>query len=142
MTMLQKTLVIVAMVAAVGMGVYEARHAAFLRNQIQMLQRQQAFLTEEIRHLHFEHNDSASRQSWMSFTNSPAVSRETITGILTDPNFRVVIHALEQRTGVETLAEPEVVTTSGRGIQARYVWFNVPSFSAVTNSPPSSTAQH
>ena len=34
----------------------------------------------------------------------------TITGILTDPNFRVVIHALEQRTGTENLAEPEVTT--------------------------------
>jgi len=43
----------------------------------------------------------------------------TVTGILTDPNFRVVIHALEQRTGVETLAEPEVVTTSGRQTQMR-----------------------
>lgn len=43
----------------------------------------------------------------------------TVTGILTDPNFRVVLHALEQRTGVETLAEPEVVTTSGRQTQMR-----------------------
>ena len=37
-------------------------------------------------------------------------SRATVVGILEDPNFRVVLHALEQRTGVETLAEPEVVT--------------------------------
>jgi general secretion pathway protein D len=43
----------------------------------------------------------------------------TITGILTDPNFRVAIHALEQRQGVETLAEPEVTTTSGRQTQMR-----------------------
>jgi tetratricopeptide (TPR) repeat protein len=43
----------------------------------------------------------------------------TVTGILTDPNFRVVMHALEQRGGVETLAEPEVVTTSGRQTQMR-----------------------
>jgi Flp pilus assembly secretin CpaC len=43
----------------------------------------------------------------------------TITGILTDPNFRVAISALEQRTGTETLAEPEVVTTSGRQTQMR-----------------------
>ncbi len=43
----------------------------------------------------------------------------TITGILTDPNFRVVIHALEQRTGTEQLAEPEVTTTSGRQTQMR-----------------------
>jgi tetratricopeptide (TPR) repeat protein len=43
----------------------------------------------------------------------------TFTGILTDPNFRVAISALSQRTGVETLAEPEVVTTSGRQTQMR-----------------------
>jgi tetratricopeptide (TPR) repeat protein len=43
----------------------------------------------------------------------------TLTGILTDPNFRVVIHALEQRSGVEFLAEPEVTTTSGRQTQMR-----------------------
>jgi hypothetical protein len=29
------------------------------------------------------------------------------------------LHALEQRTGVEQLAEPEVVTTSGRQTQMR-----------------------
>jgi len=38
---------------------------------------------------------------------------------MTDPNFRVVLHALQQRTGFETLAEPEVVTTSGRQTQMR-----------------------
>jgi len=42
-----------------------------------------------------------------------------VAGILTDPNFRVVIHALEQRTGIEQLAEPEVTTTSGRQTQMR-----------------------
>jgi general secretion pathway protein D len=48
---------------------------------------------------------------------APALT--TVTGILTDPNFRVVINALEQRSGSETLAEPEVVTTSGRQTQMR-----------------------
>jgi tetratricopeptide (TPR) repeat protein len=43
----------------------------------------------------------------------------TLTGILTDPNFRVVLHALEQRTGAEELAEPEVTTTSGRQTEMR-----------------------
>jgi general secretion pathway protein D len=49
--------------------------------------------------------------------NAPALA--TVTGILTDPNFRVVLHALEQRSGIETLAEPEVVTISGRQTQMR-----------------------
>jgi general secretion pathway protein D len=38
---------------------------------------------------------------------------------LTDPNFQVVIHALQTRQGSETLAEPEVTTTSGRQTQMR-----------------------
>ena len=42
-----------------------------------------------------------------------------VAGILTDPNFRVVIHTLEQRPGTEELAEPEVTTTSGRQTQMR-----------------------
>ena len=50
-------------------------------------------------------------------TTGPAVA--TITGILTNPNFRMVIHALEQRSGYESLAEPEVTTTSGRQTQMR-----------------------
>ena len=49
--------------------------------------------------------------------SAPALG--TITGILTDPNFQVTLHALEQRTGFETLAEPEVTTTSGRQTQMR-----------------------
>jgi len=47
----------------------------------------------------------------------PAIG--TITGILTDPNFRVVLHALEQRGGFEELAAPEVTTTSGRQTEMR-----------------------
>jgi general secretion pathway protein D len=43
----------------------------------------------------------------------------TLTGIMTDPNFQVVLHALEQRTGTEELAEPEVTTTSGRQTEMR-----------------------
>ena len=49
----------------------------------------------------------------------PAIG--TFTGILTDPNFRVVIHALETRQGSEELASPEVTTTSGRQTEMRAV---------------------
>ncbi len=38
----------------------------------------------------------------------------TITGILTDPQFRVVINALDQRTGVDVMSAPSVTTLSGR----------------------------
>jgi beta-lactamase regulating signal transducer with metallopeptidase domain len=42
--------------------------------------------------------------------------RTIVTGILTDPNFHVVLNALQQQTGSETLPEPAVVTTSGHAI--------------------------
>jgi Flp pilus assembly secretin CpaC len=51
--------------------------------------------------------------------NSGIPTLGTVTGILTDPNFRVVIHALEQRTGTENLNEPEATTLSGRQTQMR-----------------------
>jgi hypothetical protein len=40
-----------------------------------------------------------------------------MTGILTDPEFRRVLHGLENQKGVEDLAEPECVIASGRRIQ-------------------------
>ncbi len=44
--------------------------------------------------------------------SAPAVA--TLTGILTDPQFRVVLHALQQRHGADVLAEPEITIISGR----------------------------
>jgi general secretion pathway protein D len=41
----------------------------------------------------------------------------TITGILTDPQFRFVIRALEQRGGSDVLSAPKVTTLSGRQAQ-------------------------
>jgi general secretion pathway protein D len=38
----------------------------------------------------------------------------TLTGILTDPQFRVVVNAIEQRTGSDLLSAPRVTTLSGR----------------------------
>jgi beta-lactamase regulating signal transducer with metallopeptidase domain/type II secretory pathway component GspD/PulD (secretin) len=42
--------------------------------------------------------------------------RVTVIGILNNPNFRAVLHTLEQRTGVETLAEPKPTIMSSGGI--------------------------
>jgi beta-lactamase regulating signal transducer with metallopeptidase domain len=52
----------------------------------------------------------------IAVTNPPALSNQVagLTGILTAKNFKSVLHNLEARPDVETLAEPEVVTTSGR----------------------------
>ncbi|HAB17435.1 MAG TPA: hypothetical protein DCE44_13415 [Verrucomicrobiales bacterium] len=41
----------------------------------------------------------------------------TITGILTNPQFRVAIAALEQREGVDMISAPSVTTLSGRQAQ-------------------------
>jgi general secretion pathway protein D len=51
--------------------------------------------------------------------NAPAVA--TFTGILTDPQFRVVLHALEQRDGADLLNQGEVTTLSGRQAQIQVV---------------------
>src|SRR5262249_54192263 len=52
---------------------------------------------------------------------NPVPSLFTLTGILTDPQFRVVIHALEQRDGVDLLSESSVTTMSGRQTQVQTV---------------------
>ena len=46
--------------------------------------------------------------------NSPLA---TVTGILTDPQFRMVIHAIESETGTDVLSAPRVTTLSGRQAQ-------------------------
>jgi general secretion pathway protein D len=45
----------------------------------------------------------------------------TLSGILTDPQFRVVLHALETRDGVDLLNESSVTTVSGRQCQIQVV---------------------
>jgi type II secretory pathway component GspD/PulD (secretin) len=50
---------------------------------------------------------------------NPSTALFTLTGILTDPQFRFVIKALQQRQGSELLAQPEVTTTSGRQAQMK-----------------------
>ncbi|HWY31794.1 MAG TPA: hypothetical protein VNX46_13630, partial [Candidatus Acidoferrum sp.] len=62
-------------------------------------------------------NDQLITSGLRNTLNAPAIG--TITGIFTDPNFRVALQALEQRSGVEQLAEPEVTTISGRQTQMR-----------------------
>jgi type II secretory pathway component GspD/PulD (secretin)/tetratricopeptide (TPR) repeat protein len=51
--------------------------------------------------------------------SAPALG--TITGILTDPQFRLVIRALDQRQGVSFIAAPKILTPSGRQAQIKTV---------------------
>jgi type II secretory pathway component GspD/PulD (secretin) len=61
---------------------------------------------------------SSTNQPATSGLRAPATSLFTPTGILTDPQFRVVIKALQQR-GAELLAAPEITTLSGRQAQMK-----------------------
>lgn len=55
---------------------------------------------------------SGLRQTVGSSGSLPTVG--TLTGIMTDPQFRVAINAIEQRTGDDLLSAPKVTTLSGR----------------------------
>jgi Flp pilus assembly secretin CpaC len=123
MMTLQKTFVAAMLVAAVSFGICEVRQASMLRHEVQTLQQEHASLSEKIRQLQLERGNAVK-------------SEGNGVGILADKNFRMVLHALEQRTGVETLGEPEATTISGRGIQGQFVNVVFPVF---TNPPPFST---
>jgi general secretion pathway protein D len=62
---------------------------------------------------------SGLRNGAANGTPAPAIA--TVTGILTDPQFRVVIRALEQRDGSDLLDESSVTTVSGRQTQIQVV---------------------
>ena len=64
-------------------------------------------------------SDSVITQGLRNQLNAPALA--TITGLLTEPQFRVVLNALEQRDGTDVLTAPEVTTESGRQAQMQAV---------------------
>jgi RNA polymerase sigma factor (sigma-70 family) len=63
MTTLQKTLITVAVVAAVGTGVYEARQASRLQDQVRALQQQQAPFADQVERLTRERDAAAAREA-------------------------------------------------------------------------------
>src|SRR5207245_2662295 len=52
---------------------------------------------------------------------NPTPTLATVTGLLTDPQFRVAIRALEQRDGIDLLTAPDVTTESGRQAQIQAI---------------------
>jgi beta-lactamase regulating signal transducer with metallopeptidase domain len=62
---------------------------------------------------------SATDQQLASGLRNTVPAPATATGILSDTNFRVTLHALESRPRTTILAEPEAVTISGRQTQMR-----------------------
>ncbi|HAO80486.1 MAG TPA: hypothetical protein DCQ92_16255 [Verrucomicrobia subdivision 3 bacterium] len=61
MTTLQKTLITATVAVLAGAGIYEARQAAQLRDQVQTLQQAQAPLAEQIQQLQSKLNDTTDR---------------------------------------------------------------------------------
>lgn len=61
MTTLQKTIITAGFVAVVGVGIFEARHAAQLRDQNQMFQQRQAQLAGQIQQLQQEGDDASNK---------------------------------------------------------------------------------
>lgn len=57
-----------------------------------------------------------SQHKFLLGTTVSGATNSTITGILTDPQFRVVIRALEQRGSPDVLAAPKATTRPGRAI--------------------------
>jgi RNA polymerase sigma factor (sigma-70 family) len=71
MTTLQKTLITATLALAVGTGIYEARQASRLRDQVQTLQQQQAPLAEQIQQLQQERDAAVKRLAASSAKPAP-----------------------------------------------------------------------
>jgi hypothetical protein len=71
MTKLQRALITVTLVAAIGAGIYEARQASRLRQENQALQQQQATLTEQMQQLLQERDQALKRLAAASAKPTP-----------------------------------------------------------------------
>jgi RNA polymerase sigma factor (sigma-70 family) len=67
MTTLQKTLIVAALTAAVGTGIYEARQAANLQTGMETLQQQQAPLVALIQQLQRERDEATNRLAALTY---------------------------------------------------------------------------
>jgi RNA polymerase sigma factor (sigma-70 family) len=69
MTALQKTIVTATIAVLSGAGIYEARQASQLREQVHTLQQQQAPLTNQIQQLQSERDDATNRLAMINTPN-------------------------------------------------------------------------
>jgi RNA polymerase sigma factor (sigma-70 family) len=82
MTTLQKTLVTTTVVILAGTGIYEARQASQLHDQVRTLQQQQTPLSGQIQQLQRERDDATNRLAEMLAENSRLRSNPNQTEIL------------------------------------------------------------
>jgi type II secretory pathway component GspD/PulD (secretin) len=92
-----------------------------IENGLEQLNRVAPQIHIKARFLEVPKGTLAGLENVVSITNQIVQSNQVagLVGILTDKNFRTVLRNLEVRPGVEVLAEPEVVMTSGRQAQMR-----------------------
>ena len=65
--------------------------------------------------------ESAATNSATATGNTNTVKVATVTGILTEAHYRMILDLLEKRPGTEVLTSPEVTTESGRQAQMQSV---------------------
>ena len=82
MTTLQKTLVTATVAVLAGAGIYQARQAAQLRDQVQTLQQQQAPLAEQVRQLQSSLSDATNQLAGLLAENSRLKSNPERTELL------------------------------------------------------------
>jgi hypothetical protein len=70
MTTLQKTIIAATVTVLAGAGIYEARQAAQMRDQVQTLQQQQAPLVEQVQQLQSERDSATNRLVGLLAENS------------------------------------------------------------------------
>jgi len=69
----------------------------------------------------FPGNPAAGTNGQLSLASASPAGRPSpgLSGILTEPQYRMVLKALEQRAGTEIVAQPEITTLSGRQAQCK-----------------------
>lgn len=82
MTTLQKTLVTATVAVLAGAGIFEARQASQLHEQVQILQQEQAPLAEQIRHLQRERDDATNQIAGLEAENAQLQADQNETELL------------------------------------------------------------
>jgi RNA polymerase sigma factor (sigma-70 family) len=82
MTTLQKAAIAATLAIVAGTGIYEARQASQLRDQVESLRQQQAPLTEQIQQLQRERDDATNRLAAVNDENARFKSGQYLTELL------------------------------------------------------------
>ncbi len=122
MTTLQKAIIGTVLVAAVGTGIYEARQASQLRDQVQTLQRQQAPLVEQNRQLQKELADATNQLAAMLAENEQLKSNSNENELLKLRGEVTRLRALELKSANGSASDP--FTQSVLALAARAVELN------------------